>query len=157
VEKRVGFLDVKSSPIQFYVQKNIGFDQPNKVIPFEVELLNEGRAMNLKTGIFQAPFNGIYYFSFRGFYGSSAAAVLFSSSVNNHVYLRLNGETMATGVSSSLGGIMISIECTLKLKKGDKVDVKKGKTGDLIDNSNEHLTHFSGHLLEEDLTILKNE
>ena len=150
----MGFLDVKSSPIHFYVQKNTDFDQPNKVIPFEVELLNEGRAMNLKTGIFQAPLNGIYYFSFRGFCGSSAAIF---SSPSHHVFLRLNGKTVATGVSSSLGGYTFSLECTLKLKKGDRVDIKKGKSGALMDNSNEHLTHFSGHLLEEDLTILKNE
>jgi len=64
---------------------------------------------------------------------------------------------VATGVSSSLGGYTFSLECTLKLKKGDRVDIKKGKSGALMDNSNEHLTHFSGHLLEEDLTMLKNE
>jgi len=34
--------------------------------------------------------------------------------------------------------------------------VKKGNSGYLIDNNIEHLTHFSGHLLEEDLTMLKN-
>ena len=153
MEKRVGFLDVKSSSIHFYVQKNISFDQHNKVIPFEVELLNEGQAMNLKTGTFQAPLNGIYYFSFRGFNGASTS--LFSG--NNQVFLRLNGKIVATGVTSSFGGFTFSLECTLKLKKGDRVDVKKGKAGTLMDNSNEYLTHFSGHLLEEDLTMLKNE
>ena len=45
----------------------------------------------------------------------------------------------------------------VETKKGDRVDVKMGKTGALMDNSNEYLTHFSGHLLEEDLTMLKNE
>jgi len=112
--------------------------------------------MNLKTGKFQAPLNGIYYFSFRGFH-EPYSATLFSS-VNYHVFLRLNGKTVATGVSSPLGGFTFSLECTLKLKKGDKVDVlRKGKSGTLIDNSNEYLTHFSGHLIEEDLTMLKNE
>jgi len=154
VEKRVGFLDLKSSSINFYVQKNTGFDQPNRVIPFEVELLNEGRAMDLKSGTFKAPLSGIYYFSFRGFH--EPLQTLFSS-FNYHVFLRLNGKTVATGVSYSLGGFTFSLECTLKLKKGDKVDVKKGKSGALMDNSNEYLTHFSGRLLEEDLTMLKNE
>ena len=42
-------------------QGNTFFGQPNKVVPFEIELLNEGQAMNLKTGTFQAPLNGIYY------------------------------------------------------------------------------------------------
>jgi len=155
VEKRVGLIDVKSSSIHFYVQRNSGFDQPNKVIPYEVELLNEGKAMNLKTGIFQAPSNGIYYFSFRGFLGTPTIPTsLFS--LTTQVYLRLNGKTVATGASSSLGGFSFSLECTLKLKKGDRVDVKMGKIGALWDNKNEHLTHFSGHLIEEDLTMLKN-
>ena len=151
----MGLLDVKFSSIHFYVQKNIGFDEPNKVIPYEVELLNVGQAMNLKTGIFKAPVNGIYYFSFRAFHGA-AAATLFAA--NTKVSLRLNGKIVTTGVSSTMGGYNFSLECTLKLKKGDKVDVlRKGKSGTLIDNSNEYLTHFSGHLIEEDLTILKNE
>ena len=151
MENRVGLLDVKSSSIHFYVQKNIGFDEPNKVIPYEVELLNVGQAMNLKTGIFKAPLNGIYYFSFRAFHGA-AAATLFAA--NTKVSLRLNGKIVTTGVSSTMGGYTFSIECTLKLKKGDRVDVKKGASGALKDDSIEHLTHFSGHLLEEDLTML---
>lgn len=61
---------------------------------------------------------------------------------------------MATGVSSSLGGFTVSLECTLKVKRGDKADV--GKSGALMNNRIEHLlTHFSGHLIEEDLTMLK--
>ena len=148
----MGFLDVKSSSIHFYVQKNIDFDKPNyKIIPFEVERLNEGRAMNLKTGTFQAPSNGIYYFSFRGFYGVPTFL-----SLKHHVYLRHNGKTVATGISSSVGGYTISIECTLKLKKGDKVDVKKDASGTLLDYVDAYLSHFSGHLLEEDLIMLKN-
>ena len=64
---------------------------------------------------------------------------------------------MATGVSMPLEGYTFSIECTLKQNKGDRVYVKKGKSGALMDNSDEYPTHFSGHLLEEDLTMLKNE
>ena len=42
VERRVGYLDVKSSPIHFYVQRSTPFKEENKVIsPYEIELLNQ--------------------------------------------------------------------------------------------------------------------
>jgi len=116
------------------------------VITFEVALLNEGRAMNLTTGVFRAPVNGIYYFSFRGFP---------STSFQSHVFvnLRVNGAIKATS-TAVFGGITLSIECTLKLKRGDQVDVKKGRHGTFEDNNIEHLTHFSGSLLEEDIFMI---
>jgi len=147
MEKRAGFLDVKSAPVYFYVQRSSSFNSTNRIISFDVELLNEGRAMNLAIGVFRAaPVNEIYYFSFRGFpQGFPSFQPLFA-------FLRVNGIAKATS-TSSVGGVTVSLECTLKLKKGDNVDVKKGSYGVFEDNNLEHLTHFSGSLLDEDLAI----
>ena len=146
MEKRAGFLNVKSAPVHFYVQRKSLFNSTNRIISFDVELLNEGRAINLATGVFRAPVNGIYYYSFRGFpQGSLSLQPVFA-------FLRVNGKVQATSVSS-VGGATVSLECTLKLKKGDNVDVKKGQYGGFEDNNSEHLTHFSGSLLDEDLAI----
>jgi hypothetical protein len=43
-----------------------GFFQWNYSVPFQVEVVNEGNAMNLTSGIFTAPRLGIYFFSFTG-------------------------------------------------------------------------------------------
>jgi len=66
-ERRVGYLDMKSSPIHFYVQRSTPFKEENRIIrPYEIELLKQGGAMNRISGVFKAPVNGIYFFSFRG-------------------------------------------------------------------------------------------
>jgi len=51
-------------------------------------------------------------------------------------------------------GITLSIECTLKLKRGDRVDTMKGPYGTFEDNQKEHLTHFSGSLLDGDIPLI---
>lgn len=147
LEKRMGVINIKSSPIHFYVQRKSAFNLIKSVIKYEVELLNEGRAMNLTTGVFRAPVNGVYYFSFRGFaIGATLQSPVFA-------YLRVNRVIKATS-TTVFGGITLSIECTLKLKKGDQVDTKKGPHGKFEDNNIEHLTHFSGSLLEEDTSFM---
>ena len=141
-------MGVKSAPVHFYVQRKSTFTSSNRNIPFDLELLNEGRAMNLSTGVFRAPVDGVYYFSFRGF--PQGGDLMSFRPV--FAFLRVNGMIKTTS-TSVVGGVTISLECTLKLKKGDNVDVKKGQNGVFEDNNSEHLTHFSGSLLEEDLTI----
>ena len=149
VEKRVGLMTIKSSPIYFYVQRKSNFAVPNVVIPYEVELLNEGGALDLASGIFTAPVSGVYYFSFKSFTGSGRYQHQW---IITSVALRLNGNTVTTS-TIVFGGLMVSLECTLKLNQGDLVDIKKGPTGTLEDNHIEHLTHFSGSLLDEYLTF----
>ena len=85
-QKRIGFVDVKSSSVYFYVQRSDRF-YTTGIIPFEIERLNIGGAMNLKSGKFTVPRNGTYAFSFTGLAGFSSS----SSSVHLFVEMRSNG------------------------------------------------------------------
>ena len=43
-QKWIGYNDVKSQPVYFYVQKNTSFSTPYTPIPFEIERLKIGGA-----------------------------------------------------------------------------------------------------------------
>ena len=51
----IGQYDVKSSPVYFYVKKTTDFVTEDVPIPFELDRLNVGNAMNAVSGIFTAP------------------------------------------------------------------------------------------------------
>jgi len=143
-ETTIGFLDVKthSSGVSFYVQRNSSYSSAGTVIPYEVTRLNVGGHMNAATGVFTAPVNGRYQFSF--------TARSFSSGVKNFVFLRVNGARIAiSGVLSK--EYNLPMVATLQLTKGETVDVYLNQ-GSIYDNS-AHDTQFSGFLLEEDLVL----
>ncbi len=140
----MGLIDVKSSPVQFHVQRKTSFSTLNTPIPFEIERLNVGRAMDLASGIFTAPKAGIYYFVF--------SCLKQPSTTYMSVFLRLNGVNIGRGHGSNLNSLLnVIIHSTLELDIGDQIYLSLPE-GPLFDDISSY-TQFSGFLLEENLTF----
>jgi len=117
----------------------------NVVLPFDVEVLNIGGAMNTAAGVFTAPVNGIYHFEFSALKEASNENFVF-------VMLQVNG----VGIAGSYGspgffnfGIS-GINAYLRLKAGDQVSLFKTLG---ILNDGIRYTHFTGWLVEEDILL----
>ena len=155
-QKWIGFEDIISSPTYFNVQKTINFDQTNTPIPFEIERLNVGEAMNLQTGKFTAPRTGKYFFSLSGL-GSFPAS---SSNQAMGLHLVKNGSRIANAHSdtTSPGGEWetFSLQSTLQLQVGDQiwVDISSISAGAYFWGN--YYTHFTGWLLQEDVSLSLN-
>jgi hypothetical protein len=153
-QKWIGYTDVKSAPVYFYVQRKSPFNQSSTPIPFELVLVNKGNAMNLTTGKFTAPRPGIYFFSFTGhakFPASSSKLHLGSS-------LYLNKVTVGSSFIQESNTVddqrdTLTFQSTLNLKSDDQVWVQIewiASSMFLHDNDN-HYTHFTGFMLEEEI------
>ena len=151
MDKRVGYLDVKTSSVYFHVRKSANFSNPSgnvstATIPFEVEMMNIGNGMNVTSGVFTAPKAGIYHFAFSGLKRDGGT----------WVYLKLNGANIAATHGASEPGIYtMSLEATAKLKIGDKIYLTIGGYGSSMFDNGDHFNGFTGALLEEDLTALQ--
>jgi hypothetical protein len=153
-QKWIGFADVKSAPVHFYVQRNSSFDTTLSPIPFDLARVNEGNAMNLKTGKFTAPQPGIYFFSFAGLARLESS----SSYVEFYSYLYLNEDIIGTSnVYEDKYPVFqfspLTLQSTLNLKKDDQLWVQiyySGSDSYLFD-SIFHYTHFTGFMLEEEI------
>jgi hypothetical protein len=150
-QKWIGYADVKSAPVHFYVTRNSDFKTKNTPIPFDLARVNEGNAMDLRSGKFTAPRPGIYFFSFAGVARlSSSSGGWFSSN------LYLNGNSIGSSHIREDNHDQyspVTLQSTLNLKKGDQVWVQIDYTGSessLHDSSN-HTTHFTGFMLEEEI------
>jgi len=129
------------------VQKKQSFPTVKSIIPFELETLNVGGAMNSKTGIFTAPTPGTYHFSFAAIKETNAIFDWFV------VYLRKNGKNIGQAYATAYAGTFTTaLKSTLKLKAGDKIDLYK-VGGLLFDDEKGRHTHFTGWLIEEDAII----
>ena len=140
VEKMVGFVDVKTSPVQFYVQRNSSFSKVGSVITWDLARLNIGGAMNLTSGVFTAPRDGVYHFHISGY----------AYTYSFDVFLRVNGERLAS-FFAFFNQDAASLQSTLQLKSGDRVDYYLW-SGSFYDNQY-HWTHLNGWLDEEDLQL----
>ena len=150
----IGYVDVKSSPVYFYVQRNNHYNATGTPIPFDVERLNVGGAMNLTSGKFTAPRNGIYGFAFTGFahFPSSSSRVYFD------VVMYLNGNLIGNGYAdedyTTGQWEMLSFQSTLNLRKGDGIWLQIGDMSTGTNLFGSYYTHFSGYLLEENIAVV---
>ncbi|XP_059351512.1 uncharacterized protein LOC130694055 [Daphnia carinata] len=166
-QKRIGYQDIKTKPIYFYVQKDKNFSERNIPLPFEITIVNMGGAMDLPSGVFTAPVNGTYFFSFAGLAqfpmltGPDPVPVQRELGAN----LYKNGERIAIS-QVNIGYLVypdnrspITLQSTVSLQAGDKVwiQIYIGISGgflyddsDVEVNQGSH-THFNGWLLEEEI------
>ena len=137
---------MKSSPAYFYVQRNTNFGTKNVAIPFELERLNVGGAMNAGSGIFTVPKPGTYFFSFSGI-GTP------TSYTRPQIYL--NGNVIGSGHADaeSIDNPTFTLQSTLQLNAGDQVSLKlRSEPNGYLYDTSDHYTHFTGWLLQEDLS-----
>ena len=146
LEKTIGNVEVKTKSIHFYVQKTASFSAKNAVVPFEVERLNVGGAFNLTTGFFTAPVPGTYHFEFSGIKDTS-------SKIGFYISIQLNGRDIGFAVASNLEHQTGSLTASFKMKVGDKVNLYKTHNNGVLYDDPNHYTHFTGWLVEEDLSF----
>ena len=146
MQESIGILDVKTKDVHFYVQRNSSFSKRHSVIPFELAWLNKGLAMNLTSGIFTAPVNGIYHFQFSGVKAESSDFL--------EIFIQVNGVNVGLAYTEDTNhtkaAFGISLTSSLRLKVNDRVNLIKYKSGTLYDDI-QHLTHFTGWLVDEEL------
>ncbi|XP_057381112.2 uncharacterized protein LOC132087719 [Daphnia carinata] len=145
--------NLTSWPVYFYVQKNNLFSKESTPIPFVIERINVGKAMDEWSGKFTTPQTGTYSFIFSGLAKVSTS----SSPLRLGLNLQLNGSEMTAGrvevvdyvvVSDKL--ISLTLQATLKLESGDRVwlEIFSLSTGVALYNDGAHFTCFNGSLLE---------
>jgi hypothetical protein len=153
-QKWIGYNDVKSAPVYFYVQRNSAFNTTNVSIPFQISKLNIGNAMDLSTGTFTAPVPGTYFFSFTGHAQFPTSSSLLSLAVG----LYLNGNYIGWGVVEEYQTVNsqetpLTLQSTLSLQKGDQIwlEIKGMSTGVILYDNDAIWTHFTGYILEEEM------
>ncbi len=111
--------------------------------------------MDLTSGIFTAPGPGIYFFSFAAVAHLESSSGCWCSS-----YLILNGNLIGQSHISEYNSNVnqmspLTLQSTLNLQKGDRVWVQIDYSCSLSYlyeyDSNTHLTHFTGFMLEEEI------
>ena len=141
----IGNVELKTKSVHFYVQRTTTDGTPGR-IPFQKEILNVGGAMNLSTGFFTVPVNGVYHFEF-------AALKDVSNNLESHAHLIVNGKEVATSYAKE-GEFFIGhsgISASLLLKAGDTVGIEQTDGG--FADWHHRYTHFTGRLVEQQIEL----
>ncbi|XP_046456215.1 uncharacterized protein LOC124203584 [Daphnia pulex] len=153
-QKWIGYADVKSAPVHFYVQRNSPFFERKTPIPFELARVNEGNAMNLTSGILTASRTGTYFFSFTGLGRFTNSSSLLQLAVG----LYLNADRIGLGYVEEANTVNnqwspLTLQSTLNLKKDDRVwvQIDGWTSGSFLVDSPHHHTHFTGFMLGEEI------
>lgn len=144
-ETLIGNVEMKTKSVNFHVQRKSGLSKRG-IIPFDIERLNVGGAMNLTSGVFTVPLNGTYHFQF------SAVKPLGASEI--YIILRVNGVGIGSGFGTNAHYVYLPTfsSASAKLKVGDQVYLLNHR-GQLHDTPGEHFTQFNGWLVEEDFHL----
>lgn len=140
----IGNVDVKTQNVHFYVTISQTFFPSDAIVTFQNDKLNEGGAMNLTSGIFTVPVDGIYHFEFSG--------VKYYSSDYLFIFLQVNGANVGQAFTDPLNNgryDSLSMSASLRLKANDIVNLFNSGTG-ILHGSYGHSTHFTGSLVEQD-------
>ena len=131
----------EASQVYFYVQKNQNAPRGTNAVTFEVEKLNVGKAMDIKTGVFTAPVDGNYFFTFSCVSNPGGAL---------RVQLMLNGVAVGTAVAK-VELNTAAMQSIIQLKKGDKITLSTALSDPdsegIRDKADRLQTHFTGMLL----------
>ncbi|KAI9563557.1 hypothetical protein GHT06_011021 [Daphnia sinensis] len=160
VQKVIGYQDIKSQPVYFYVQKTEHYSTRNVPIPYERTIINTGGGMDASVGKFTAPVNGTYFFSFIGQVHHLTESKEPRIAVNAMIYH--NGQAVARSQLNKRNDSphrdflnQLVVQSTLNLRAGDKIWVQSEiiTGGFLFDNNVTRCTHFNGWLLEEEFAF----
>jgi len=134
-----------TSAVHFHVQRKTPW-KTKGVVPFEIEQLNVGGAMDWSSGSFTTPKSGIYHFALSGIKDSDSG----DTYVNLLRKFGDKSEIMAVAYadnSSTWGSL--GFTATVRIKKGDIIALSIHK-GALYDSSYHSYTSFTGSLLMEE-------
>uniref|UniRef100_A0A8C6UP40 C1q domain-containing protein n=1 Tax=Neogobius melanostomus TaxID=47308 RepID=A0A8C6UP40_9GOBI len=106
---------------------------------FKHVVSNIGNAYNPNTGFFTAPVRGAYHFEFYIFvHGGSHSSAVWLVKNGEHIFMAYEHQTNGAGTSAN--------GATLLLETGDVVFLRLAQNNVIRDSQNHHST-FSGHLL----------
>ena len=132
--------------IQFSAIRNSGPDHiaSNEIITFTQINLNTGDAFNMETGVFTAPFHGVYEFQFSGLSNNFDKWIQIDVLMNDSKQFEITNYN-GHGVTGKPWE-NVNFSWSFKMTKNDRVFLKSVRSNGLHIYPGKHHTYFSGKL-----------